>query len=134
HFRRFGDSPTARREAAVARVRDAGTDRCARRVPLLGSGGADSRCRAADRRRMGFTMTPRVLDGCKALIVGIANEHSIANGCACAFREVGAEVAITYVNEKTRSYVEPIARRLDAAIFMPLDVAVPGQLDAVFDR
>jgi enoyl-[acyl-carrier protein] reductase I len=79
-------------------------------------------------------MTPRVLDGCKALIVGIANEHSIANGCACAFRVVGAELAITYVNEKTRSYVEPIARRLDAPIFMELDVAMPGQLETVFDR
>src|SRR4029450_13949411 len=85
-------------------------------------------------RRMGCTVTPRVLDGRKALIVGIANEHSIANGCACAFREVGADVAITYVNEKTRSYVEPIVRRLDAPIFMQLDVAMPGQLEAVFDR
>ena len=79
-------------------------------------------------------MTPRVLDGCKALIVGIANEHSIANGCACAFREAGADVAITYVNEKTRSHVEPIARTLEASIFMQLDVGVPGQLEAVFDR
>jgi enoyl-[acyl-carrier protein] reductase I len=79
-------------------------------------------------------MTPRVLEGCKALIVGIANEHSIANGCACAFREVGAELAVTYVNERTRSYVEPIARRLNAPILMQLDVATPGQLEAVFDR
>ena len=79
-------------------------------------------------------MTPRVLDGRKALIVGVANEHSIANGCACAFREVGAELAITDVNEKTRSYVEPIARRLEAPIFMQLDVAMPGQLEAVFER
>ena len=79
-------------------------------------------------------MTPRVLDGCRALIVGIANEHSIANGCACAFRELGAELAITYVNEKTRAYVEPIARRLQAPIFMQLDVAVPGQLEAVLER
>jgi enoyl-[acyl-carrier protein] reductase I len=47
---------------------------------------------------------------------------------------LGAELAITYVNDKTRSYVEPIARRLDAPIFMPLDVAVPGQLEAVFER
>jgi enoyl-[acyl-carrier protein] reductase I len=83
---------------------------------------------------VGQHLTPRVLDGRKALIVGIANEHSIANGCACAFREVGAELAITYVNEKTRSYVEPIARRLDAPIFMPLDAAAPGQIEAVFDR
>lgn len=79
-------------------------------------------------------MKPPVLDGRKALIVGIANEHSIANGCACAFHEVGAELAITYVNERTRSYVEPIARRLSAPIFMQLDVAVESQLEAVFER
>jgi len=83
---------------------------------------------------MDCAMTPPVLDGRKALIVGIANEHSIAKGCACAFHEVGADVAITYVNEKTRAYVEPIMRRLDAPIFMLLDVAVPGQLEAVFER
>jgi enoyl-[acyl-carrier protein] reductase I len=82
---------------------------------------------------MGVAVMPRVLDGRRALIVGIANEHSIANGCACAFHEVGADVAITYVNEKTRAYVEPIARRLEAPIFMQLDAAVPGQLEAVFD-
>ena len=79
-------------------------------------------------------MTQGVLDGRKALIVGIANEHSIATGCACAFREVGAELAITYVNDKTRSYVEPIARRLDTPIFMQLDVVAPGQPEAVFER
>jgi enoyl-[acyl-carrier protein] reductase I len=79
-------------------------------------------------------MTTRVLYGRKALVVGIANEHSIANGCACAFREMGADVAITYVNEKTRAYVEPISRRLEAPIFMQLDVAMPGQLEAVFER
>ena len=77
---------------------------------------------------------PPVLHGRKALVVGIANEHSIASGCARAFRELGAEVAITYGNEKTRSYVEPIARRLAAPIFMQLDVAIAGQLEAVFDR
>jgi enoyl-[acyl-carrier protein] reductase I len=79
-------------------------------------------------------MRTGLLHGRKALVVGIANEHSIANGCACAFREVGADLAITHVNDKTRSYVEPIARRLDAPIFMQLDVAVPGQLEAVFER
>ena len=72
------------------------------------------------------------LKGAKALVVGVANEHSIAYGCAKAFAELGAEVAITYANEKTRSYVEPLARELQAPIFMPLDVTQPGQLEAVF--
>lgn len=81
------------------------------------------------------TPTPRpVLQGKKALVVGIANEYSIAWGCAKAFREVGADVAVTYLNEKAKSYVEPLARQIDAPIFLPLDVSVPGQLEAVFER
>jgi enoyl-[acyl-carrier protein] reductase I len=74
------------------------------------------------------------LKGRKALVVGIANEHSIAYGCARAFRELGADVAVTYLNDKSRPYVEPLARELEAPIFVPLDVAVPGQLEAVFDQ
>jgi hypothetical protein len=60
-------------------------------------------------------------------LTGIANEHSIAWGCAKAFRELGAELAITYLNEKTRGYVEPLARDLGAPIFMPLDVTQAGR-------
>lgn len=67
-----------------------------------------------------------VLSGKKALVVGIANEHSIAYGCAAAFREVGAELAITYLNEKARPYVEPLAQQLAARLLLPLDVSVPG--------
>ena len=70
----------------------------------------------------------------KALLIGIANEHSIAYGCAKAFREVGADLAVTYLNEKAKPHVEPLAKELEAAIFMPLDVAKPGELEAVFDR
>lgn len=73
------------------------------------------------------------LTGSKALVVGIANQHSIAYGCAKAFRELGADLAITYVNEKTRPYVEPLARELEAPIFMPLNVGTPGMLEAVFE-
>jgi enoyl-[acyl-carrier protein] reductase I len=75
-----------------------------------------------------------VLNDKKALVIGIANEHSIAYGCATAFHELGAELAITYLNEKARGYVEPLAQALDAPIFMPLDVAQPGQLEALFER
>jgi enoyl-[acyl-carrier protein] reductase I len=74
-----------------------------------------------------------VLKGSKALVVGIANEHSIAYGCARAFRELGADLAITYLNEKARPYVEPLARELEAPIFLPLDVSTEGQLEAVFE-
>ncbi len=75
-----------------------------------------------------------VLAGKKALVVGIANEHSIAYGCASAFRELGAELAITYLNEKAKAYVEPLATSLQAPLFLPLDVSKAGELEAVFDR
>jgi enoyl-[acyl-carrier protein] reductase I len=75
-----------------------------------------------------------VLSGKRALVTGIANGHSIAYGCAKAFRELGADIAVTYLNDKAKAYVEPLARELAAPIFMPLDVAKPGELEAVFDR
>jgi enoyl-[acyl-carrier protein] reductase I len=71
--------------------------------------------------------------GQKALVLGIANEHSIAFGCARAFRKVGAELAITYLNDKARPFVEPLAKELDAPIFLPLDTQKPGMLEAVFE-
>jgi len=74
-----------------------------------------------------------ILKGRKALVIGVANEHSIAYGCAKAFRELGADLALTYLNEKARPYVEPIARALEAPLFLPLDVAVPGALESVFE-
>jgi len=76
----------------------------------------------------------RLLEGKKGLIVGIANENSIAWGCAKAFRAFGADVAVTYLNDKARKYVEPLARELEAPILMPLDTRVPGQMEAVFEK
>ena len=64
----------------------------------------------------------------------IRDRHSIAYGCAKAFRELDADLAITYLNEKSKQYVEPLAKALDAPIFMPLDVSQPGQLEALFDE
>src|SRR6476661_10386087 len=76
----------------------------------------------------------KLLEGKKGLIVGIANDQSIAWGCAKAFRAFGAEVAVTYLNDKAKKFVEPLARALEAPIFMPLDVNTPGQMEAVFER
>ncbi len=88
--------------------------------------------------KKGSVMLPvakaKLLEGKKGLIVGIANENSIAWGCAKAFRALGAEVAVTYVNDKAKKYVEPLARALEAPIVMPLDVNKPGQMEAVFER
>jgi enoyl-[acyl-carrier protein] reductase I len=76
----------------------------------------------------------KLLDGKKGLVIGIANEHSIAWGCAKAFRAFGAELAVTYLNEKAKKFVEPLARELEAPIMLPLDVRTPGQMEAVFER
>jgi enoyl-[acyl-carrier protein] reductase I len=75
-----------------------------------------------------------LLEGKRGLIVGIANDQSIAWGCAKAFRALGADLAITYLNDKTKTYVEPLARELNAPIFLPLDVQVRGQMEAVFEH
>lgn len=75
-----------------------------------------------------------VLAGKKALVTGVANDHSIAYGCAKAFHEVGADLAITYADEKARAYVEPLAKDLNASIFMPLNVSRQDELEAVFER
>jgi enoyl-[acyl-carrier protein] reductase I len=74
-----------------------------------------------------------ILTGRKTLVVGVANEQSIAYGCAKAFRTAGADLAVTWLNEKARPFVEPLALGLEAEITGPLDVAVPGQLEAVFE-
>jgi enoyl-[acyl-carrier protein] reductase I len=74
-----------------------------------------------------------VLVGHKTLMVGIANDQSIAYGCARAFRDLGAELAISWLNEKARPHVEPLAQELEAEITAPLDVSVPGELEALFD-
>ena len=78
------------------------------------------------------TTISRVLAGQKALIVGIANDQSIAYGCAKAFRAAGADLAITWLNEKARPHVEPLAIELEASITASLDVSKPGELDALF--
>ncbi|UBM11559.1 enoyl-ACP reductase FabI [Cupriavidus metallidurans] len=74
------------------------------------------------------------LAGARVLVVGVANEDSIAWGCARAFREMGAEIALTYLNDKALPYVEPLARQVEAPILMPLNVEDDTQMDALFAR
>ncbi len=75
------------------------------------------------------------LQGKKALVIGIANKDSIAYGCARAFRAFGADLSITFLNEKTKQYTAQLARALDVeeALYLPCDVREPGQLESVFD-
>lgn len=74
------------------------------------------------------------LQGKKGLVLGIANVHSIAYGCAQAYHAAGAELAVTYLNDKAYPHVAPLAEELDTAILTPCDVREPGQLEAVFER
>ncbi len=76
----------------------------------------------------------KALLGKRALVLGVANEHSIAYGCAKIFRALGAELALTYLNDKAKPYVEPLARELEAPLFLPCDVSREGDLDAVFSQ
>lgn len=73
------------------------------------------------------------LAGKRGLVVGIANAQSIAAGCAAAFRDAGAELAVTYLNEKAEPFVRPVADELGAALVLPCDVRIPGQLEQVFE-
>jgi enoyl-[acyl-carrier protein] reductase I len=76
----------------------------------------------------------KLLEGKRGLIVGVANQSSVAWGCAKAFRALGSELAMTYLNDKAKKHVEPLAREVEAPILMPLDVTVPGEMEAVFER
>ena len=76
----------------------------------------------------------RFLVGKKGLILGIANERSIAYGCAAVFHVLGAELAVTYAREKSERFVRPLAEQLKSPIFMMCNVEIPGQLEAVFER
>jgi enoyl-[acyl-carrier protein] reductase I len=72
------------------------------------------------------------LKGKRGLVLGVANDRSIAYGCARHFRQAGAELALTYLNEKARPYVEPLAEDLSAELFLPCDVREEGELETVF--
>ena len=75
-----------------------------------------------------------MLRGKRGLVVGVANEHSIAFGCAAKLRAFGAELAITYLNEKSERFVRPLAEQIEAGLILPLDVEQPGQVESVFDH
>lgn len=77
--------------------------------------------------------TFKLLKGKKALVTGIANDQSIAWGCAKAFSALGADLAITYRSEKTKKYVDPLLKEVPASIYMQLDVEHPGAMEQVFE-
>lgn len=75
-----------------------------------------------------------MLKGRRGQVVGIANQHSIAYGCAVKLRAFGAELAVTWMNDKAERFVRPLAEGLGASIAMPMDVEQPGEMEAVFER
>ena len=75
-----------------------------------------------------------MLRGKRGLVVGVANENSIAFGCASKLRAFGAELAVTYANEKSERYVRPLAEQIQASLIMPLNVEHSGELKAAFDQ
>lgn len=74
-----------------------------------------------------------ILEGQKALVVGVANDRSIAWGCAQAMRLAGAEIAMTYLNDKARPHVEPLASAVEASLLLPLEVQNTAQVNALFE-
>lgn len=87
-----------------------------------------------DSQLMKWGSLMKQLEGKRGLVVGIANADSIAYGCARAFRTAGAELAVTYLNEKAEPCVRPLAESLDSKIIVPCDVREEGQLEAVFAK
>ncbi|MCA1973652.1 MAG: enoyl-ACP reductase FabI [Caenispirillum sp.] len=78
-------------------------------------------------------MSPFSLAGKKGLVIGIANDQSIAWGCAQQFHAAGAELAVSYLNDKAKPHVAPLAERIDALLLGPCDVRESGQLRGVFE-
>lgn len=71
------------------------------------------------------------LTGGNGPVFRIANEDSLAWGAAKQFREAGAELAISYLNDRAKPHVAPLARQLQAPPLLPCDVAITGEvLDA----
>jgi enoyl-[acyl-carrier protein] reductase I len=76
--------------------------------------------------------TPRLLEGKKGLIVGVANERSIAWGIAKRAAEAGAELAFTYQGEALLRRVQPLVDSLGCKTMVPMDVTDEAQMEAAF--
>jgi len=81
---------------------------------------------------MAQTTAPGILAGKRGLIMGVANNRSIAWGIAQSARNHGAELAFTYQGDALKKRVEPLAKELDAAVVGHCDVTDPASMDAVF--
>ena len=75
-----------------------------------------------------------LMRGKRGLVMGLANNRSLAWGIACAAHQAGAEIALTYQGDALRKRVEPLAAELDAHVAGHCDVTDPASMDAVFDK
>ncbi|CUA88495.1 Enoyl-[acyl-carrier-protein] reductase [NADH] [Chelatococcus sambhunathii] len=75
-----------------------------------------------------------LMHGKRGLIMGVANDHSIAWGIAKTLRQHGAELAFTYQGEALKKRVAPLAESLDSTLIMPCDVEDIATVDAVCDE
>jgi enoyl-[acyl-carrier protein] reductase I len=73
------------------------------------------------------------LSGKRVLIVGVASNRSIAWGCAQAMRREGAELALTYQNDKLKQRVTDLAAECGSDLVLPMDVSSDEQIAAAFD-
>ena len=73
------------------------------------------------------------LSGKRGLIMGVANDHSIAWGVAAAAAEAGASLAFTYQNDAIAKRVGPLAESVGSDMIFPCDVEDESSLDATFD-
>src|SRR5919112_2050363 len=80
------------------------------------------------------TTAPGILAGKRGLIMGVANNRSIAWGIAKAARNHGAELALTYQGDALKKRVEPLAAELGGIVVGHCDVTDPATIDAVFDQ
>jgi enoyl-[acyl-carrier protein] reductase I len=80
-----------------------------------------------------MTVAGQLMAGKKGLVMGVANERSIAWGIAKACHEQGAQLAFTFQGEALEKRVRPLASSIGAKIILPCDVTDPGSIDAAFD-
>ncbi|MBO33947.1 MAG: enoyl-[acyl-carrier-protein] reductase FabI, partial [Rhodospirillaceae bacterium] len=75
-----------------------------------------------------------IMEGKRGLILGVANERSIAWGIAKALADQGAELAFTFQGEAFEKRVRPLAESVGSTIITPCDVEDQGSLDALFSK
>jgi len=75
-----------------------------------------------------------IADGKRALVIGVANDHSLAWSITQELHKQGAQIALTYQGEALKKRVEPLAQQVGAKIIGELDVTIDDQIDATIAK